>query len=79
MSQWTHPQCEACWTEENSEWEELPDSKAQVLKSVRIPVRVKEPELEQCCTCGCPTFVGIFVRKDPSEVPFPASEEPETA
>ena len=51
MSEWTHPQCEACWVAYN------PD---------RWPVRVMDLDTAYiCCFCGDPTWVGIFVREDP--------------
>jgi hypothetical protein len=36
-----------------------------------MPVRLRNPELEQCCVCGEPNRDGIFVRVDESLVPYP--------
>lgn len=70
---WTQPQCERCWIEENSIWESLPGG-GEVLKSIRFPVRITEPEIKQCAVCGELTISGIFVRKDPKEVNYPQEE-----
>jgi hypothetical protein len=50
----THPQspfrhaiCAACWDAQNPG---------------RVPFRLNEPELEQCCFCGAPTSAGIYTR-----------------
>lgn len=72
---WTQPLCEACWVGEQAVF--TPDGEIIGLK--RLPYRVSgESELFQCCECGKPTFVGVFVRRDPSVVPFPR-EDPEDA
>lgn len=42
-----HNLCEHCWHVRN------PD---------REPVRVRLEEHDKCCSCGCPTYTGIFVR-----------------
>lgn len=54
---WTQPVCDECWTQENPE---------------RTPIRVNTVEVNVCCTCGLPTTAGIWVRKDPTKVPYPA-------
>ena len=55
MSAWTHTICRPCWDKLN------PD---------REPVRVKNAQTEPCCYCGNETFSGIYVRKDPDELPL---------
>ena len=32
-------------------------------------------EARVCCTCGYPTWVGIFVRRDPNTVRYPAEDD----
>ena len=58
---WTQAVCTACWNERN------PDRLAHV--------RVNAQYAEKCCHCGVRTFSGIFVRVDPSTVPFPTYYE----
>ena len=53
MSKWTHSMCSECWKKEN------PD---------KDPVKVKNAPVEQCCFCGQPTSMGIYVRHDPSKL-----------
>lgn len=45
----------------------------------RQPVRLanREPALEQCSYCGETTIAGIYLRADPSTVPFPRLEKDE--
>lgn len=55
---WTQPLCEECWNRENPG---------------RSPIRVDGLiEVNICCTCGAPTTAGIWTRKNPQEVPYPA-------
>lgn len=68
---WNQPVCESCWIERNSEWEET-KSGDQMLVAIRQPVMVTDRRLEQCCHCGGPTIVGIYVRIDPDDVNYPA-------
>jgi hypothetical protein len=56
MSNWTQPQCAACWIERH------PD---------RQPVRVVEAKAERCAFCGRITRAGIYVRVNPASVPYP--------
>jgi hypothetical protein len=60
VSNWTHPQCEACWVQAESV---LTDDGFLI---VRRPHRVIEPEIEACCYCGRPTIWGIYRRDDPA-------------
>lgn len=59
---WTNPICDHCWCMEEGE---------------RIPHRVFTGKPAKCCVCGCDTISGIWVRKDPETVPFPAYEDDE--
>lgn len=68
MANWTQPCCEACWVERNLQ--QTDDGGW----TMRIPVRVTEARLTECCYCGNVTFVGIFLRVDPTQVPFPAPD-----
>lgn len=56
---WTQPVCQKCWDREN------PGRKA-------ITIRV--PDREACCLCGNETVDGIYIRKDPNTVPYPATD-----
>lgn len=66
---WTQPMCERDWIKQQSKWD------GDVLLSIRIPVIVLDRGIEQCAWCGEPTVVGIFVRVDPSTVPYPREVE----
>lgn len=68
MSAWTHSCCERCWIEREGEWRPAPEVGGDVLVSIRRPVRIREPDLEQCCFCGAPTIIGIYVMHDPKEL-----------
>ena len=57
---WTQPICNECW------YEQEPD---------RYPTRLKSPAKERCAFCGADTRSGIYVRRDPNTVPFPAEKE----
>jgi hypothetical protein len=41
----------------------------------REPHRLSPAQLEVCAFCGAPTTSGIYVRIDPSTVPFPQEED----
>jgi hypothetical protein len=74
MSNWTQPQCEACWIKANTT-EVVVDGLDAI--SIRQPVRLnhtENPSIHQCAFCGELTIMGIFVRVDPTTVPFPQSE-----
>jgi len=59
---WTQPSCDDCWT--------LHASRA-------APRRLAEAhrEAEMCCWCGELTRSGIYVRVDPTTVPFPTTAD----
>lgn len=69
---WNQPQCERCWVVEHSTWE------GDQLLDVRLPVRMElgSGPPERCAWCGLPTWVGIWVRADPSTVPYPSQGDP---
>lgn len=58
---WTQPICDPCW----KEWYPFDGE----------PTRLLSPEKEFCSFCGEETESGIYVRKDPLSVPFPAEGE----
>jgi hypothetical protein len=65
---WTQPCCERCWVERHHLEGE----------PIKLPVRVRSEDpynTEQCCYCGNPTWVGIFVRVDPTTVDYPMEKE----
>lgn len=57
---WNQPFCDDCWDAEH------PD---------RVAARVVTGELETCAVCGNQTRSGIYVRRHPSEVAFPAKDD----
>lgn len=73
---WTSPCCENCWFEERGEWAmgRIGGRDTEYLVSVPMPVRLTEPVLERCALCGGPTIFGVYVRRDPANVPFPKME-----
>lgn len=74
---WTNPVCTDCWVQENS----VPDPSDSDGVLMRVPTRLKDgdrdwPELvEQCCKCGRATTSQIFIRVDPTTVPYPAKKD----
>jgi len=52
---WTQPICERCWRKRERD---------------RTPVRIATRPLEQCALCGHNTTSGIYIRVDPSLVPY---------
>lgn len=79
MSGWSQPICEACWIQENGEWEFYGVTETgalqTVLKHVRMPVLKMSRSLEICCMCGEITIMGIWIRRNPDTVPFPDTSE----
>ena len=72
MSNWNQPICERCWIEAEAVWvTDLPDGRDR-LESIRFPVRLTNPTIEQCAWCGQPTIIGAYKRADPRAVPYPA-------
>lgn len=59
---WTQPVCDDCWY--FAQWLKREEQKYE-------PVRVREPEIEQCCNCAGPAIGGIYVRVDPRICRFP--------
>jgi hypothetical protein len=59
---WTQPACDTCF--------------AETFPSVTNPARmVKEMRTdERCCMCGAVDRSGIFIRINPSTVPYPTEE-----
>lgn len=56
---WTQNICQRCW------YAEHPD---------RTPVRERYASEQQCCMCGAHQHDGIWIRRDPSTVRFPAED-----
>jgi len=56
---WTQPVCAKCFDDEHP---------------FRHPVRVTNPPAVNCCYCGTMHRSGIYVRVDPSTVPYPIPE-----
>lgn len=63
MSNWTHPQCEACWIVA-----ELTVANDGSTVYIGKPHRLVDPEVERCCWCGKFTIVGIYRRHDPADL-----------
>jgi hypothetical protein len=57
---WDHPMCADCWYDEN------PGRHAATLAM---------PEPAPCCQCGTLTYSGIYVRRNPATVPYPAADD----
>jgi len=55
---WSQPMCLRCWVDRH------PDG--------RPPVTLVTPPPDRCAWCGRPTFAGIYVRADPSTLPYPS-------
>ena len=64
------PICEADWIERNAVWE------GDKLISIRMAVRLAEPDVERCAWCGAPTIFGAYVRAEAASLPYPRSETP---
>jgi len=61
---WTQPMCGPCW-------------RAFCLGTrgeIHEPTVVVDADPEVCCACGTLTVEGVFVRVDPTKVPFPREE-----
>lgn len=68
---WSHPWCERCFASDTAVFEPL-DNKVGVM-TFRWPTTVKpDPDDGQpfCCSCGYPTWCGIFFRSDPDALPL---------
>ena len=72
MTNWNQPQCESCWIDDNTE--EVEENGSFMLK-IRQPVRMQDATVEVCSWCGELTIFGIYVRANPSDVPFPKGDE----
>lgn len=57
---WTQPICRTCWNERHPE--------KPVTNAATILVG------DTCCYCGDPATSGIYIRVDPTTVPFPEKE-----
>jgi hypothetical protein len=58
---WTQPQCDDCWEHSMGD---------------KPPTRLVEAQDETCATCGVVTTSGIYIRVDPTTVPFPSLLKP---
>lgn len=66
---WNQAICERDWVEQRSTWD------GDRLLSIEQPVKLTEPQLEQCAYCGRPTIWGVYVRADPSTVSYPQPQD----
>lgn len=73
--------CESCWLVENARYvPESIDENGRVivrLMGVGLPDSVRAESVEICCMCGELTIVGIYILRDPEQVPFPDSIDSE--
>ena len=69
---WNQPQCERCWVVEHS----TADPRGGFIVSQPVRVTKGSGDPERCAWCGLPTWVGIWVRADPSSVPYPSQGDP---
>lgn len=53
-SLWTHAICNDCWDKENPG---------------KVPRRLVNKVVEDCCFCGQPTISGIYVKQHPADTP----------
>lgn len=65
---WTQPICEECWLQLESE------VNGDEVK-IRMPVRLREPQVEECSYCGHVTIFGVYKRDDPAKVPYPKAKK----
>ena len=73
MLSWNQPTCERCWIIKRGRFN--PDG---LLLAVEEPYRMNsDARIERCAWCGQPTIVGIYVRADPAQVPYPGLKEEE--
>ena len=49
---WTHRICTDCWYKGES----------------RVPTRIKDDSMGECCFCHRKTYAGIYVRHDPKDL-----------
>jgi hypothetical protein len=63
MSGWTHAICRSCYANR---------------EPGRVPVALKDAELEKCCFCGVETKEGIYYRADPASAQCGGKHEDET-
>lgn len=59
---WNQPFCDLCWRQEEGD---------------REPTRLA-PQfrcIERCCMCGKDTLSGVYARRDPALVYFPAADD----
>ena len=63
---WNQPICERDWFDQRSI-----RANDGTFIGVRMPVRVREPDIETCAWCGSPTIFGAYLRADPTSVPNP--------
>lgn len=69
---WTQPVCTHCWVQENS----VPDEDGGAL--IRVPTQLLldfNDALANCCKCGRATTSRIWIRIDPTTVPYPHEED----
>lgn len=72
---WNQPVCEQCWITEHAIY--ALDTRGVVGVKLPTVVRGNDVEVEQCCRCGSPTIMGVYVRIDPRTVPYPKEDTPE--
>ena len=64
---WQAPCCERCW---------ITDVGARPGGEIEVPVRLTEPDIETCAFCGNLTIFGVYVRRDPTTLPYPGIKDP---
>jgi hypothetical protein len=57
---WTQAVCDRCW---------------ELFRGGDVPTRLLQPVEETCAACGEKTMSGIYVRADPSKVPYPRRDD----
>lgn len=74
-----HACCEGCFIVGYGKWEvdpASPQDPAKYLKSCPRPLMQPRDQILQCCICGGPTIVGIFMSKSGTELPCKGIHDP---
>lgn len=78
MAEWTHRSCERCFINRQIDAQDDGDQwvtiKIPVLLNQQVMVESNEA-VGECCFCGLPTVIGLYVRADPSTVQCVHEEE----
>ena len=71
---WSHPLCDDCWFNENVE---VDTPATRIQEPHRLEQSVAHWEV--CCKCANFTHGGIYVRRDPAQMPYCPHKGPSLA